>query len=231
MTQRYILGFDEVGRGSLAGPVTVGLSAVPTKYPLYTKSHGGDFEPSDQALELARDSKNLTPAKRKQVCELASKLRIPSAVFSASNELIDEFGISPCLKHLLLLGINHFDNLFISEIYVDGRVYLPTEINDRLLQSLIKENDILDETIKFPGRDISIVNEDKADDKYLSIAIASNIAKVYRDTYMDSLSTLYPVYNWDTNKGYATKKHREAIALEPNNPVLRKTFIKNIVSQ
>lgn len=53
----------------------------------------------------------------------------------------------------------------------------------------------------------------KGDGKYLSIAAASVLAKTYRDDYMLQLHDEFPVYDWKSNKGYPTKKHREAIRL------------------
>lgn len=51
----------------------------------------------------------------------------------------------------------------------------------------------------------------KGDGKYLSIAAASILAKTYRDDYMNRLAEEYPAYDWKSNKGYPTVKHREAI--------------------
>lgn len=51
----------------------------------------------------------------------------------------------------------------------------------------------------------------KGDAQYLSIAAASILAKTARDDYMEQLHNEYPVYNWNTNKGYPTTTHREAI--------------------
>lgn len=51
----------------------------------------------------------------------------------------------------------------------------------------------------------------KGDSKYLSIAAASILAKTYRDEFMDELQLRFPQYDWLNNKGYPTKKHREAI--------------------
>lgn len=51
----------------------------------------------------------------------------------------------------------------------------------------------------------------KGDQKFKNIAAASILAKIYRDAYMDDLHCQYPQYGWDSNKGYPTKKHREAI--------------------
>ena len=64
----------------------------------------------------------------------------------------------------------------------------------------------------------------KGDGKYLSIAAASILAKTYRDDYMDQLAQTYPQYDWLSNKGYPTKKHREAIRKYGITPFHRKTF-------
>ena len=64
----------------------------------------------------------------------------------------------------------------------------------------------------------------KGDGKYLSIAAASILAKTYRDDYMNQLHREYPVYDWDHNKGYPTKKHRAAIAEHGISPYHRKSY-------
>lgn len=62
------------------------------------------------------------------------------------------------------------------------------------------------------------------DGKYLSIAAASVLAKTYRDDYMIKLHRQYKNYGWDKNKGYPTRKHREAIAKFGITPCHRKSF-------
>lgn len=64
----------------------------------------------------------------------------------------------------------------------------------------------------------------KGDGKLLPIAAASVLAKTYRDDFMNSLHSEYPQYNWDHNKGYPTKKHRQAIADFGVTPYHRLTF-------
>ena len=51
----------------------------------------------------------------------------------------------------------------------------------------------------------------KGDGKYLAIAAASVLAKTYRDNIMKKLADEFPDYNWQNNKGYPTKQHRNAI--------------------
>ncbi len=64
----------------------------------------------------------------------------------------------------------------------------------------------------------------KGDGKYLSIAAASILAKTFRDDYMNGLAAEYPQYDWLSNKGYPTKKHREAIRLHGITPYHRKSY-------
>lgn len=64
----------------------------------------------------------------------------------------------------------------------------------------------------------------KGDGKYMSIAAASILAKTYRDDYMDGLAAEYPQYDWKSNKGYPTRKHREAIKLHGVTPYHRMSY-------
>jgi ribonuclease HII len=64
----------------------------------------------------------------------------------------------------------------------------------------------------------------KGDGKYLSIAAASILAKTYRDDYMNRLAQEYPQYDWLSNKGYPTRKHREAIRQYGITPYHRKSY-------
>ena len=75
-----------------------------------------------------------------------------------------------------------------------------------------------------PYRDIPYSTIVKGDGKYLSIAAASILAKTYRDDYMRQLDAEYPQYDWKGNKGYPTKKHREAIKTHGATPYHRRTF-------
>lgn len=64
----------------------------------------------------------------------------------------------------------------------------------------------------------------KGDGKYASIAAASILAKTYRDAYMQKLHKKYPAYHWDTNKGYGTLDHRNAIEANGLCKYHRKSF-------
>ena len=75
-----------------------------------------------------------------------------------------------------------------------------------------------------PYKDLPYSTIVKGDGKYLSIAAASILAKTYRDDYMKGLAEEYPQYDWKSNKGYPTKKHREAIRQHGITPYHRKSF-------
>lgn len=64
----------------------------------------------------------------------------------------------------------------------------------------------------------------KGDGKFLNIAAASVLAKTYRDDYMKKIDAQFPVYQWNKNKGYPTKAHREAIQKNGDSPHHRHSF-------
>lgn len=64
----------------------------------------------------------------------------------------------------------------------------------------------------------------KGDSKFKAIAAASVLAKTYRDEFMANLAQEYPMYDWTSNKGYPTKKHRQAIREFGLSPFHRKSF-------
>lgn len=71
----------------------------------------------------------------------------------------------------------------------------------------------------------------KGDQKSVSIAAASIIAKVYRDKIMEELAKEFPLYKWEQNAGYGTKQHREAIL--QHGPTLhhRKAYISKVLTR
>ena len=75
-----------------------------------------------------------------------------------------------------------------------------------------------------PYHDLPYTTIVKGDGKYLSIAAASILAKTYRDDYMNQLAEQYPQYDWRSNKGYPTKKHREAIRQYGTTPFHRMSY-------
>ena len=140
----------------------------------------------------------LTDKRRKQLREIIQRDAVAWAVGIVTPEEIDKINI---LNASILAMHRALDQLKVrpEAVIVDGNRFKP-------YQSL-------------PHTTIV-----KGDGKYLSIAAASILAKTYRDDYMDKLAEEYPQYDWLSNKGYPTKKHREAIRQYGITPYHRKTF-------
>lgn len=144
------------------------------------------------------DSKKLTAAKRQQLRMEIERDAVAWAVGVVTPEEIDEINI---LRASFLAMHRALDQLKVrpEAIIVDGNRFTPY-------------NNIPYATIV------------KGDGKYQAIAAASILAKTYRDDYMDNLAEEYPYYDWQTNKGYPTKAHREGIRLHGISPYHRKSY-------
>jgi ribonuclease HII len=154
--------------------------------------------PEDYQNELLNDSKQLTEKKRYQLREIIERDAVAWAVGVVTPEEIDKMNI---LNASILAMHRALDQLKVrpEAVIVDGNRFK-------------KYKDLPHTTIV------------KGDGKYLSIAAASILAKTYRDDYMNRLAEEYPQYDLLSNKGYPTKKHREAIRQYGITPYHRKTF-------
>ena len=97
---------------------------------------------------------------------------------------------------------------------------------------LLKPDFVLIDGAHKPALDIDSENIIKGDNKSLSIAAASIIAKVERDQFMKKIDEEYPYYNWKKNKGYGTKEHQNALNIHGISEHHRKSFspIRKILS-
>ena len=154
--------------------------------------------PPDYENELLNDSKKLTDRKRKQLREIIEHDAVDWAVGIVEPGEIDEINI---LNASILAMHRALDQLKVrpEAVIVDGNRFKPY-------------------------RDLPYTTIVKGDGKYLSIAAASILAKTYRDDYMDRLAEDYPQYDWKSNKGYPTKKHRQAIRECGITPFHRRSF-------
>ena len=164
--------------------------------------------PENYQNELLNDSKQLTEKKRYQLRDIIQRDAIAWAVGIVTPEEIDKINI---LNASILAMHRALDQLKVrpEAIIVDGNRFKP-------YRESITNND---EPITLPHTTIV-----KGDGKYLSIAAASILAKTYRDDYMNQLAQEYPQYDWLSNKGYPTKKHREAIKQYGITPYHRKSY-------
>ena len=154
--------------------------------------------PPDYHHEELNDSKQLSEKRRYALREQIQHDAIAWAVGTATPEEIDHFNI---LNASILSMHRALDQLAVrpQAIIIDGNRFKP--YHDLPYQTIVK-----------------------GDGKYLSIAAASILAKTYRDDYMKKLATEYPQYDWTGNKGYPTKKHREAIREYGATPYHRHSF-------
>ena len=162
--------------------------------------------PENYQNDLLNDSKQLTEKKRYELREIIQRDAVAWAVGIVTPEEIDKINI---LNASILAMHRALDQLKVrpEAIIVDGNRFKPyTSHGDG-------------SPVRIPYTTIV-----KGDGKYLSIAAASILAKTYRDDYMNQLAEEYPQYDWLSNKGYPTKKHREAIRQYGITPYHRKSY-------
>lgn len=200
-TLKYIVGIDEVGRGPLAGPVTVCL--VMCKTEVYIK-----LKKNKDLPKLGFDSKKLTSEAREKYSNILKKIcsekEISYAVFHISNKIIDSRGISFAINKAIGQGIKKL-NISIKDhrILLDGGLKAPKDF--------LNQKTII-----------------KGDEKEKIIAWASILAKVSRDSLMSKHSIKYPKYGLEKHKGYGTEMHRKAIKMYGISGFHRATFCRNI---
>jgi len=191
---RIVVGIDEVGRGALAGPVTAAAVVL-----------GGDWKP----IEGLRDSKKLSPKRRKELAVALAKSVHSSSIAHVEVAYIDEKGIMPALKLAMTRAVDGLTkdcscHIELDKVLIDG---LPMKLFEQ---------------------EEAIV---KGDTKIACIAAASILAKVARDELMIELSGGYPAYHFDSNKGYASSVHQQAIAKYGLTPLHRRSFCQNFLQK
>lgn len=194
---QLLIGIDEAGRGALAGPVCVGVVAMPARFEwesvfaLITK----------RGAPKLRDSKQLTPQQRDLLYEhiiAHGSLRHAAALVDA--EAIDAIGIANAAREAAAIALAH-----IGVEPARGRV-------------------LLDAGLAAPSawEQESFV---KGDERIPAIALASIIAKVTRDRHMESLADTHRGYGFEQHKGYGTASHYAALHTHGISPIHRKTFV------
>lgn len=154
--------------------------------------------PPDWGHELINDSKQLSERKRELLRPIIEREALAWAVAFVSPQEIDRINI---LKASITAMHRAIDQLQVrpEALLIDGNRFY-------------KYQDIPHTTIV------------KGDGKMLSIAAASILAKTHRDEFMRRIAQEHPQYNWDKNKGYPTRDHREAIALHGTTQYHRMSF-------
>lgn len=181
-----LVGMDEVGRGALAGPVSVGVCAIDAT--------------CRSAPQGVRDSKLLAPAARERLVPRIRRWSLAHAVGHASPQEIDDVGIMVALR---LAGERALAQLGLVPdlVLLDGSHDWLTDPAREGLLGLLADGP--------PGPPVRTMV--KADLRCSSVAAASVLAKVARDTMMVELADEYAGYGWEHNKGYAAPEHQEAL--------------------
>jgi ribonuclease HII len=197
-----LAGMDEVGRGALAGPVSVGVVVVDLE--LGTAPAG------------VRDSKLLAPAAREALVPRVRRWARSCAVGHAEPEEIDAYGIMAALR---LAGRRALAQLpqVPTCVLLDGNHNWLTGRRRALddLDALFRVEPVV--PFRPPAPPVELVLEPtvhtmiKADLRCAAVAAASVLAKVERDRIMVERSALFPGYGWEENKGYSAPEHGAAI--------------------
>lgn len=192
-----VAGMDEVGRGALAGPVTVGVAIV-------------DATVGDSPLGLG-DSKILSPAKRVALVEPICQWAVATGVGHASAAEIDQWGIIAALR---VAGQRALAKAYASlpshaptvpVMILDGKHDWFTAPEPDLLSGLEQSVPRAQEWEDMQRPDPAVVMQVKADLQCSVVAAASVLAKVERDELMAQMAD--PGYGWSSNKGYASASH------------------------
>jgi len=164
---KRVVCLDEAGRGPLAGPiVAAAVSLIPNLKFL--------------SLKL-KDSKKLTPKKRKEFYEILTKTKsIKWGIGIVSEKIIDKINILEATKMAMIKAIKKIKTK-PDFLILDGNIKLKINIPQK-----------------------SII---KADEKVFSCAAASILAKVTRDRIMEKYHKKYPQYKFNLHKGYPTELH------------------------
>lgn len=213
---RFLLGIDEAGRGPLAGPVSVGIVAVPE-----------GFDVAKEFLGV-KDSKKLSEKNREKIYERLVMLAgrgdpsttdsLRSSGYGASvrftvefesADTIDREGIAVAVRRAVSRGVNAL-----------------AKWGSQTSPSILKSDFhiLLDGSLKAPVEyaQETIIN---GDELIPLISLASIAAKVERDRLMCRLAGEYPQYGFEVHKGYGTKMHYEMLRKHGLSAIHRRSFI------
>ncbi len=194
---KHIAGIDEVGRGALAGPMVVCAAIL-------DRNRIPNFEDVSEEQFLytwVRDSKLVTPRRRTILSEFLINEVLSYSIVEVSHVDLDRHGLVTCTQNAFSEAVKKLER---------------------------KPHHVFTDNYEIP--DIarhSQTNLKRGDNKSMTIAAASIIAKVYRDNLMTRLHEKhdrYSVYGFDRHKGYGTLHHREMIKKHGPSDIHRMSF-------
>lgn len=154
--------------------------------------------PKNFKHDLLNDSKQLNEVQRKSLRIEIEAQALAFAVAQVDHEEIDRINILQASFLAMHLALDQL-SLRPELVLVDGNRFKKYQ--------------------KLPHQCVV-----KGDGKYFSIAAASILAKTYRDDFMEKIASEFPQYDWASNKGYPTLKHREAVLQHGFSPYHRRSF-------
>lgn len=198
---KRVVCLDEAGRGCLAGPVVAAaVSLIPN---------------SKFQIPKIRDSKKLSPKKRKKFYKIITKnSNIKWGIGKVSEKIIDKINILEATKLAMKKALKNLQKKFkktLSSNYCQGN---KCEMVDFLI---LDGNFKLD--LEIPQKAIV-----RGDEKVFSCALASILAKVTRDKIMERASKKFPQYGFEKHKGYPTKFHQRMLRKYGPCKIHRKSF-------
>ena len=195
---KILVGFDEAGRGPLAGPVSAGAVILPDDFP----------------IDILNDSKKMGKTRR-EFAEAVIKEKALWGFATVDHATIDKINILQA--SLLAMRLAFEDMMSRLEIWCDSRGVEKGVFSSENLQGISDGNFC-------PEVPIECRAVVKADSKFPQVMAASVIAKVGRDRLMQEYDALYPGYGYAKHKGYPTPAHKEACRRLGPSPIQRLTF-------
>lgn len=197
-SKKFLIGFDEAGRGPLAGPVCAAAVILPF----------------DFLFEILNDSKKLSEKKRK-IAEVVIKDKACYGISFVDHRVIDKINI---LQASLLAMKNACDKLLETfPVWYEKNFKSKCNFSECLFEGIADGN-------FSPNVQFLCKCEPKADGKYFEVMAASILAKTSRDDFMLKMDKLYPDYGYAKHKGYPTKEHKENCKKYGASPIQRLTF-------
>ena len=188
-------GFDEAGRGPLAGPVAAAAVILPADFP----------------VEILNDSKKLSEKKR-LAAEVVIRKKACFGIALVDEKTIDEINI---LEASMLAMKKAFEEL---------QKKLPAWLEKQEIAFSSLEISAITDGTRCPDVPVNCRCEPKADGKYPCVMAASILAKNTRDAFMLKMDKLYPAYGYARHKGYPTPAHKKICRELGPSPIQRLTF-------
>lgn len=208
----YIIGLDEAGRGAIAGPVYLGYAVLPFRV-------ASAAEDVRSLFPGVRDSKMFTSEKaRVAAASLVKEHALVSGTVSASSNVIDYGGIDKAVMSLVWQAVN---------TAISRLEFLATldDLPDPTYSNIFVACDKGLQAPEIAASEIATEQYVKGEQKSLSIAAASCLAKTERDAFMIEQGRLHPGYGFEDHKGYyAGAEHIDAIKRLGVLPLYRRSY-------